>query len=1119
VWTPKRILLLFGGLALFAACYGIYAFFLGGIDGLPPLPEQYRQDPTVEVHDLPIQPPADVDKKLRQSFGAECPELKWSIKTEFAKKGLVFATEDFTILDDGRVKLVPFSLAIYNKNHADGGFPEINTVRSAEAYITFDQPIKNLVEMGDRKITKAELRGAITIRNNRRTPKREDDLEVFINNGPLKYEEALKRIWSDGVIKLVDTQPHPETRVQGVGLEIQLSKDATLNGSRKKSAKTPLPVKSPNNSNVSAVETIVLKSNVDMTMYVDSRSNFLTGTQESVKVVKTDGTVESVPFGATAPAPGTKGGKKSLVNIKTPGRFTYNLTKDQAIFESPTTTAAGNAKKELILPESRVHVLRVHKLGKDNEFHDQLDCDRLELQFQKKKDTQPRRASGDQGSDREIDSARATAVPGKTVRLVLDSENMTAEGVEMIYHRPTDQRGAETIIRGDPMKAGKDGHKIRAQEMQLVAANAKGKGQFAIAKGNVQIDLVDHSTNAEKQVYHALCDDTLVVTKTQEGNTELDLLTFKTNAAFIDDVGKQKMCGDTLMVWVEPAEHRRNPDQVQTGKDEKADNAPRQQPRKLEAIGNVTITSGDLILRKCHHLLVRFRNGPGSQLPDSLPDTADAAPGTGGDAPPGGAVHLSLLTPDPNAPPGNVSTPALPAPPTTSGPKTGTANKQKDREPHAPIELEADDVSAYVLRTGAKNELEEVVAVDHNGLHVHQEGAEPKVKGQPREKGIDITGDTLHLTHDPQGDVLIVLADNRDTTVTRKMARMQLKELILVGPRITINQKDNTATVDGVGTMDLPSNTTFDGGPPAKPGARLTVQWTKDMFFNGQDAFFRGNVSATQEGAKLLCLNLHVSLDRKVSLKQGQNKSQTPAQEQDAGPKVERVVCSNQVDLQEIKNDAAGHFVRFDRLVGSELTADNRNGPVNAAGPGRVFLLEYGSPDLQPQAKPAANSAKQLYLTRVDFTGRMWSNKYQDGRRKAMFFNDVEVYHLPSNNPNIAVNPNQLPKNGLYLSCGQLTVQSTPAPGNKAYQAMQGQINVFLRTPEYLGRSEVLHYNETENQELIILEGKVGNPARLTKIRGNGVQGDTVEGMRILYNRRTGQVSLDGGNVIQGSGR
>ena len=62
MWNSKRILLLGLGFALFLAGYVVYAYFLGGIDGLPPLPITLR--PSGNSGSLPPPPPDDVEIAL-----------------------------------------------------------------------------------------------------------------------------------------------------------------------------------------------------------------------------------------------------------------------------------------------------------------------------------------------------------------------------------------------------------------------------------------------------------------------------------------------------------------------------------------------------------------------------------------------------------------------------------------------------------------------------------------------------------------------------------------------------------------------------------------------------------------------------------------------------------------------------------------------------------------------------------------------------------------------------------------------------------------------------------------------------------------------------------------------
>src|SRR5262249_38854149 len=172
VWTPKRVLLLAVGFVLFSVAYLVYAHFLGGINGLPPLPDDYRPIALIGERELP--PPDEheneADHKLRLAFGPDCDEVKnRNIKVELQSKGMVLAAQDIKFIG-GSVRLTPFSLAIFGKDKEGEPSPEINTVQCREATITFDKPVNNIAEMGNnvRKIIGAELAGDVTIINNRR---------------------------------------------------------------------------------------------------------------------------------------------------------------------------------------------------------------------------------------------------------------------------------------------------------------------------------------------------------------------------------------------------------------------------------------------------------------------------------------------------------------------------------------------------------------------------------------------------------------------------------------------------------------------------------------------------------------------------------------------------------------------------------------------------------------------------------------------------------------------------------------------------------------------------------------------------------------------------------------
>src|SRR5262249_7432554 len=148
VWTPKRLVLLASGFAVFFAAYFGYAIsFLGGIDGLPPLPSIYwpgEYNPELG----PVGPRGNrLETKLRQAFGEECRELNRPIRIELHSKSIALAAEQFQIEQDGRVCLSPVSMALFGKDKMDGKPVEINTLRGQTAYLRFDRPISNLSEI------------------------------------------------------------------------------------------------------------------------------------------------------------------------------------------------------------------------------------------------------------------------------------------------------------------------------------------------------------------------------------------------------------------------------------------------------------------------------------------------------------------------------------------------------------------------------------------------------------------------------------------------------------------------------------------------------------------------------------------------------------------------------------------------------------------------------------------------------------------------------------------------------------------------------------------------------------------------------------------------------------
>src|SRR5262245_1518895 len=229
MWTPRRIGWLVAGFVLLLTAFLAYSYFLGGIDGLPALPDIYLQsaDPGSPEGSHAANSVNDMDKQLEVAFGKECLERDYAIKFQVRSKGMVLAAKEFVIEKDGKVKLAPVSCAIFGKNNDDGKFPEINTVRANFAWLTFDRPIIHPADMGKHKIVAGELKGNVDIVNNRRTPERDDDLTLF-TQGPLFFKDDEHHIYTEKEVEIRDLQSKPDPmRVNARGMDVWLATEAT----------------------------------------------------------------------------------------------------------------------------------------------------------------------------------------------------------------------------------------------------------------------------------------------------------------------------------------------------------------------------------------------------------------------------------------------------------------------------------------------------------------------------------------------------------------------------------------------------------------------------------------------------------------------------------------------------------------------------------------------------------------------------------------------------------------------------------------------------------------------------------------------------------------------------
>jgi hypothetical protein len=1048
VWTAKRIMILVIGLCVCVCSYAVYAFFFGIIDGMPALPvDMLAKDGP------PITPlPPVTDQKLELAFGINCEEVRRPLKLWMPDKGIAFAFGEFTVEQkDGLVRLAPFSAALFHKGTNPNEHPEISIIKCATAILTLDRPVANYSELSSRKVIAIEMIGGqsgVTIASNRRTAEKNDDVDVFVTNGNVFYEERRHLIWTEGIVCLTDHQSRPPTVVRGKGLKMLLAKDVGINRTKPdiKTAKKPA-------SDSNHIEKVILESNVEMHFWVDSHAGFLGGAPSAKKTVA----VQKKPA------------EKAHIHIKTSGSFVYDLTKETAWFESPAGHDGLAAKGGDPFSPEQVHVQRLQTIDGKQKL-DQLTCDRLDLQFRRK--LQPGAAMADKmnGGDKEIESAKATKRGKNDVAMALETGDIAAYGTELFYRAGDLAHGPLTILKGEPLRAMKDGHKIVCKELHLFAANRAGEGQKAWARGPGQIDLRDpKETRNEAFPIHLLWRDTLTVAKDTEGNLNYDLMTVIGEASFIDDRQKQELHGEKIMVWLKQTQDVARAVDASGG-------STKQELHRVYAQDRVRAVAPQFKIRQTNRLWMTFHSevAQGDRLPD-----------------------LAALEPVKNVAnhnPANTTIKPIPPAEDNNGAKLDIKPAAEPKKNKAPIELQANEITVAISTLGTKHELKDLVA--KGAVFVFQAGE------LPGEKRIDVTGQLLTVKKvNELGDVLVVHGD------TKQPARLVIGELLLVGPIVTINQARNTADVEGKGLMEMPSSKNLDGTDTKKKNARLAINFNKGMTFDGKHAIFTGGVQAHEIGARsgLLCHELLATLDRTVSFKEGEKSGQNA--------KIIHINCDKNVFADDCKVNEQGQFVQRMMMQGGNVNLHNDAGPTSTdiTGSGWIKLLAKGNAD-QGLAAPggAKNESKTEWkLTHIVFRESMYSKAVGENKIATFYGSSsgVEVFHFPTTIIEQKMDPDNPPKDGLYMRCEILEVREEPS-GDRKIHTMMAQRNVQFRTEKYLGYADVVKYDE--RNDIVTFEGVNGNLVKMYEVTNDRKTIPSATAAKVHYNRKTGKLTTEG---------
>jgi hypothetical protein len=1013
-------------------------------------------------------------------------------------------------------------------------------------------------------------RGRIRGLNNRKTVDPNDDIEM-VAPGPLYYEAepatGRPHIYSFTAVQVFDhlntNLPTPdrneprEPTVYGVGLRVYLTPEE-----KKPAGKGAVVKKAPRKDepkqSLSGVDVVELDNSVEMNLWTEEGASFVAPTGEKKKDPKTALVGKDGEKKKDGPPP-----EKRLLTVKTDGPFRYDLRIELAHFEKPPVPKPGITEHVIVTRANAGG-----KPGQDLLRCEYLDVQFQRLPpEQPAKGPNPREVAAPKTEIGKADPPPARKGPagkngnapgpegnlsvksmrawGEDVVIQSDLENLHASGTEMTH----DADKKLTILKGDGVKrveAVKDGNLLEGPEIHLFSTDGNELSQAQVlGAGSIGFGDTDPEGNYFKT---AVWTESMLYTKQAEkGRPPLDVLTFVgapgKKAVFEDRSSgePQQIEAHQLKVWLK-AQDKADPKAPKKA-GPKGDVTRSARPTRLEATGQVRSTAPELRIHHTDYLNVWFQDVP--KL--TKPPAEDKNPNFVG--PPAALAGAA----DPKAKPGDPKAPT-PKDGVAAAPKGPAAKKDPKAESKKPLVVVAKTIETWVNRD-PQNQME----VDR----VHAEGDVDARQAAAKAGDPDtrVVGETVDMKTHAEGNELVVTGNQADPTGP-KWGMVQNDQLTVYGYKINIDQRQNEAHVVGEGSMQMISASDLEGKKLEKP-VPMTIYWKHKMDFQGTDRLinYHGDVKGFQEGHRVRCEWMQVLLDRPVYLNQAMKpkdaKAEAPLPKVPAGfvgppappkkdedrPKVDTVICVHLpkdddaprpkvpqpvfvVEEEKFQNK----LIKYQSIQAPEVVTVNtpKDGKVlheltataTDTMPGLVRIWQPGQKDetkddkgpaKKDGPKPPARGKgelgpdEEMKLTVVQFGEKM---KGEDFRKRAKFWGNIYVLHMPADRPQIPVDlrGGDIPKGAFWMECRDtLDVYTAPQteirdgkPIEVSYQEMIGKGHVrFRKQGEFFGDADIVKYSELKGT--LTFEGTEKNPVVINEQQGQGVKTKQYIGQVIKY--------------------
>jgi hypothetical protein len=1161
VWTPRRVLLLLGGILLFCGVYGFYSRFLGWLDGKPQLPQAFLEREAGEAMPAVVRAISPTIERIRAAFGPDCLEQRSSVypnQLEFknANNGTstVLACGAPTNTAPTRIVLAPFSVAQFSApkpahlREKDESPSEITTFHSDKAILDFDRPVSGPADMAKAKLLRMELvsepatderirldgrTGTIHITHNQRFLDPSKFL-VVRTVGPLFYRDAKNLdpkqntggpdIWTDAAIEIVNRQNLPRRVPTGPDHYRTFARPGEVETAQVDSniLRSPAAVfdvlegrRLPPPTATAIGLKVFLEPPPQPGAPPPKANN--SGALGGVKRVELVEKVLLHLWSESSQGFVTSGDKKSSSPRPSPpdagvavlgGHFHAMETirkLDRALLQVDTLgklaydTERGTARFD-VLPDGNPDLpndVQVHRVLPLVAGTQRLFSQILELEFGR---FSPVGAEAGKGSP------ASTTVGFKKLRawtetpnrfVTLSSESDRLEAYGQYLLH--DKEKETTSLRGLPLYAA------RSNEPR---ADGKPAGTHILTGGSKE--------QAAILTLKPGPPPNRAVTATVDGPGRIELYdagaqantihaTWLTQMSVTQEVVTPRRTLD-LFTFIDGAMFEdKKSDFWLKGKELRLWMEPKDEFQQVQGAAG----TGRMQPNR-----VQALGNVTSRSADLEIEQADS---------------LNVLFRDGVAPPLPPAPPVVKvaAKPPMSGPMVALPPPAptEPAKPKPPMKLRARTVDTWMVRypllgagPDANQKYDMDKAVCEGRVHVTQDSNDPG----PGKTGLRVTGETLLVDHTPDGSVLTVsgLDDPHPGEVHHD-------GMSIIGAKVVLNQINNTADVAGRGSLVLPATSNLSGGE-LKQSVPVIVHWRDSMKFTGASrlAEFHGKVSARQNDSFVLCHIMQVRLDKPVDFSR-----RAPAGSKNDA-KLESVRCypaaedqkdeqkdAYWVTFEDQSFDASGKLVKRQRLVARELEMTAKafeaggrdpHQRVVAAGPGTIRILQTGLKDeAGPAAAPKTNTGtpttppSDWKLTIVQFAGRMTGRDFGSIYQDATFTDAVDLMHVATDNIDAAPDRNRLPVGSVRLTCAERLIVSTHKKPTGIVQRLDGFGNVDIRSDQYDGWGESV----SAEGPLVTLRGGDNTAA---SIRGRS-DGNRTSGQVLTYNRVTGAFNTTGG--------